>query len=386
MSSYLALRGLRRLGEDVRMVMPPLAAGSRLRGKDVPVALTGRAQLGKLAYLPRFRRTMLEGGQPDILHAQGIWLYHTYAVAALGRRLGIPYIISPRGMLYPQDIAKSNKLFKLLSLRLRLLADLNDAACIHATCREEMDYCRRLGVVVPIAVVPNPVEIRDYQCAKTDNIRRVCYLGRLSPRKNVEGLIRAFAALGDIASKAELLIVGGGDKDYEARLRSEAARLGLCNVRFAGFLSGREKDEALASADVVAMPSEFENLGNVVLEGLVRRKPCIATHGAPWQDLRDNDCGWWVEYSQDAITAAVREALTASNEQLQAMGDRGRTLVEESYSETSVALRLQQLYQWIVNGRIGDDKPAFVETGGVNKLFLIIAVAVQSSMAERRAA
>ena len=62
-----------------------------------------------------------------------------------------------------------------------------------------------------------------------------------------------------------------------------------------------EKDKALASCSVLAMPSEFENLGNVILEGLVRRIPCIATTGSPWKELNECECGWWVEYSQERV-------------------------------------------------------------------------------------
>ena len=78
----------------------------------------------------------------------------------------------------------------------------------------------------------------------------------------------AFAELGEKAKDAELLIIGGGDDAYEAFLKKKVERLKLKNVVFAGFLNGEEKDKALASCSVLAMPSEFENLGNVILEGL----------------------------------------------------------------------------------------------------------------------
>lgn len=66
-------------------------------------------------------------------------------------------------MLYPQDINKSNKLFKILSLKFRLLNDLNNAACIQVTCKEEMEHCRKLGITSPIAIIPNPIAIEEYK-------------------------------------------------------------------------------------------------------------------------------------------------------------------------------------------------------------------------------
>lgn len=122
-------------------------------------------------------------------------------------------------------------------------------------------------------------------------------------------------------------------------------------------MSGEEKSEALASCSVIAMPSEFENLGNVVLEGLVRRTPCIATKGSPWQVLQTHGCGWWVEYSQTQITSAVKEALNTPQEVLEEMGRRGRALVESRYSVQNVASNMKLLYDWIL-GNVA--KPGFV--------------------------
>ena len=220
-----------------------------------------------------------------------------------------------------------------------------------------MLHCRNLGITSPIAVIPNPVEIKTYPYKKLDSIKRIGYLGRLSPRKNVEGLIRAFADLRGEAEKAELLIIGGGDDKYERYLRNEVERLNLRNVKFAGFLSGEEKDRAISSCSVLAMPSEFENLGNVVLEGLVRGVPCIATQGSPWEELSTHNCGWWVPYCQEEITHAVRLAIHATDNELTILGQNGRKLMEERYSVEAIAQKMKTLYEWILEKK---DKPDFV--------------------------
>jgi glycosyltransferase involved in cell wall biosynthesis len=357
MSTYNTLWGLQNLGVNTQVIMYPLSNNGRLRGTEVPVYIAKAPIDPKLLYSHSFKNEIRSLGEYDIYHAQGIWQYPTYAIADVAKEKKKPYLITPRGMLYPQDIAKSNKFFKILSLKFRLLRDLNKAACVHVTCEDEMKHCRQLGVTSPIAIIPNPVEIKDYPYTKSDDIFRLGYLGRLSPRKNVEGLIYAFAELGDEATDAELLIIGGGDEQYENFLKSEVDRFGLRNVRFVGFLSGEEKDKAIASCSVLAMPSEFENLGNVILEGLVRGIPCIATHGAPWKELETHHCGWWVEYSQSAITEAIRLALHTSTTELEQMGKNGRKLMESDYSIEAVARKMKALYQWILKM---EDKPDFV--------------------------
>lgn len=251
-------------------------------------------------------------------------------------------------MLYPQDIAKSKPFFKKLSLRLHLLSDLNRAACVHVTCDDELRHCRNLGVSSPICVIPNPVDVNVPHPHKTDDVFRLGYLGRISRRKNVESLIYAWAALSNKTSNAELLIIGGGDDDYMSFLETEVVRLNLHNVRFTGFISGQEKEDALASLSVLAMPSEFENFGNVIVEALVRGIPCIATKGAPWQDLQTHDCGWWIDFSQDAITDAVSQAIATSPERFREMSANAVALARSKYSVESVAQSLLSVYNWIL--------------------------------------
>lgn len=357
-STYNTMRGLNAIGVETHVLMYEMGVGGKLIGNDVPVHFAKKPIEHSFCYSPYYKGEIISCGDFDIYQAQGVWQYNTYALVDVARKRGKPCIITPRGMLYPQDIAKSKSWFKNMSLKIRLLDDLNRAACVHVTCEDEMNHCRNLGVTSPIAIVPNPVEIKEYPNAKKDDVFRLGYLGRISRRKNVEGLIYAWSELGDKVKKnAELLIIGGGDEEYMAFLKNEVARLNLSNVRFTGFISGQEKEDSLSSLSVLAMPSEFENFGNVIVEGLVRGIPCIATTGAPWKDLEDYQCGWWVEYNQTAITKAVQSALETSVDELYAMGVRGKKLMKDKYSIEAVAKQMKEVYEWLLGNH---EKPDFV--------------------------
>lgn len=357
-STYNTMRGLNAIGVETHVLMYEMGVGGKLIGNDVPVHFAKKPIEHSFCYSPYYKGEIISCGDFDIYQAQGVWQYNTYALVDVARKRGKPYIITPRGMLYPQDIAKSKSWFKKMSLKIRLLDDLNRAACVHVTCEDEMNHCRNLGVTSPIAIVPNPVEIKEYPNAKKDDVFRLGYLGRISRRKNVEGLIYAWSELGDkVKENAELLIIGGGDEEYMAFLKNEVARLNLSNVRFTGFISGQEKEDSLSSLSVLAMPSEFENFGNVIVEGLVRGIPCTATTGAPWKDLEDYQCGWWVEYNQTAITKAVQSALETSVDELYAMGVRGKKLMKDKYSIEAVAKQMKEVYEWLLGNH---EKPDFV--------------------------
>lgn len=359
LSSYLTLKGLRESGIDASMFMHELRPKEELVGNDVPVHYTAAPADIKFGYSATYRKDLEQCGEYDIYHAQGIWQHPTYALINHAKRHHKPYLITPRGMLYPQDIRKSNELLKRFSLFIRLKRDLNKAACVHVTCMEEMKHCRDLGITSPIAVIPNPIEIQCFKEQKMDDRFRVGYLGRLHSRKNVQSLIYAFAELGGKVEKAELLIIGGGDDAYEVFLKKEVKRLQLTNVRFTGFLTGQEKKNAIASLSVLAMPSEFENLGNVILEGLVRGIPCIATKGSPWEELQTHHCGWWVEYNQKAITEAIEQALYTPQQELLVMGENGKKIMLEHYSVEAISNKMKALYEWVLGKQ---EKEEFIYT------------------------
>lgn len=362
-STYHTMKGLNAIGVQTELLSYELGESGKLIGMDVPIHFVKRPCEPIFGYSPTYKRSIRDCGDFDIYQAQGIWQYNTYALVDVARKLHKPYVITPRGMLYPQAINFSKPWFKKMSLKLRLLRDLNHAACVHVTCEDEMNYCRDLGVISPIAVIPNPVKVEQHP-AKTDSIFRLGYLGRVSKRKNIESLIYAWDTLKNKTENAELIIIGGGDEQYLQFLKDECARLHLTNVMFTGFIAGQEKEKVLSGISVLAMPSEFENFGNVIVEGLVRGIPCIATKGAPWKDLEDFHCGWWVEYSQKAITDAVSKALSCSAEILAEMGERGKQLMKDKYSIEAVAKDMKNMYDWILKKA---EKPAFIHFFNSNK-------------------
>ncbi|MDX1378575.1 MAG: glycosyltransferase, partial [Anaerolineales bacterium] len=88
---------------------------------------------------------------------------------------------------------------------------------------------RGYGVENHIEVVPNGVDLTRFHDANplsrddfgfsNDDILLV-YAGRLAPEKNLEFLIQAFSGITHIVPNVRLLIMGGGQKDFEEEIRS----------------------------------------------------------------------------------------------------------------------------------------------------------------------
>lgn len=358
LSTYLTIKGLQNCGVDVEMVMPPLEEGGELVADNVKLHYTAPVRNIRLGYMPKMGNLLHQLPQYDLYHVQGLWQWLGHSVAVFARKLNRPYIITLRGMLYPQALAHSS-LIKKTSLILYQRRDLQQATCIQATCEEEMLYYRKLGFTNPVAVLPNPIDtegIIDCPIHKNDKIR-IGYLGRIHPRKRIERLIYAFDTLRDELHNAELLIIGADDKKYEHFLHSEVVRLGLNNIRFTGFLTGKEKDNAIRSLSYLAVPSDFENFGNIVTEALVRGIPVIASKGMPWKELHEYNCGWWINNDQTSINETLRQAISIPESQRIQMGENGKKLIQERYSIEELGGKMKRLYEWILNG---DNKPEFV--------------------------
>lgn len=295
----------------------------------------------------------------DLYHTNGMWMHCNHITCAVARQKGKPYIITPHGMLYPQAMARS-AWKKQLQLRLGGVdKDLRQAACIHCTCLEEMKHYRELGYKNPVAVIPNPVPIPSYinELKSDRTVKRIGFLGRLHPRKNVEALLEAWIACGNKVKDAQLVIMGKGEPHYEQMLREKVASHGLKNVDFAGFVTGREKFERLASLTALCVPSDFENFGMIVTEALSVGTPVIASLGTPWEELNTRHCGYWVNNDVPTLADTIAQVLSLSADEIFQMGENGKQLVREKYQDTQVAKMMVQLYSWIINEEV---KPEFV--------------------------
>jgi glycosyltransferase involved in cell wall biosynthesis len=90
------------------------------------------------------RRIQDLASEHDIVHIHGIWQFPDWVAAAAARRAGIPYVISPHGLLQPARLKKSS-LKKRVAAILADRAMLNQASCLHATAHDEADAFRLFG-------------------------------------------------------------------------------------------------------------------------------------------------------------------------------------------------------------------------------------------------
>ena len=366
LSLSLQMKGLIESGVDISCLMIPLSEKEgygKMTDDKLPVHYTNpiKFSIGGWAYIPQIDKMLEDFSDVDIIHNQKIWSYMAHRTVKFAQKNKIPYIVSLRGKLYPEALA-AHKLKKQFALWAYQKKDIEGAACIHATCVEELELFRKLGYKNPVAVLPNPYNMDAIDMSKpiqqADKFR-VGYLGRLHPRKHVERLIYAFDSYRDELKDSELLIIGAYDSDYEEFLHAEVKRLRLNNVKFTGFVTGEAKENAVNSLSILVVPSDFENFGNIVPEALAHGVPVAASKGMPWEVLEQRNCGWWIYNDQDTINKIILKAKQSGKEELEEMGKNGQKYVFEELNYRNLGLKLKLLYEWTL-GRKG--KPDFVYT------------------------
>jgi glycosyltransferase involved in cell wall biosynthesis len=293
----------------------------------------------------------------SLVHLQGLWDGASLALALLRNPLECPLVVSPRGMLEPWALAQ-RKIKKKAALGLWQQGLLTKATILHATSQMEYEGFRRLGLRNPVAIVPNGIDISSADVARCDpaphsrnaeasSPRRCVFLSRLHPKKGLPILLSAWDRLRPQGWTLE--IAGAGDEAYVRQVRELIAELNFEGVSLVGDLRGSEKWRFLAGADLFVLPTHSENFGIAVAEAMAVGVPVITTQAAPWQVLRDQRMGWWVSVDEQAVAAALHEAVSEPIPNLRARGERARKYVQESFGWDSIGHRMRACYDWALS-------------------------------------
>lgn len=273
-------------------------------------------------------------------------------------RAGVPYVVSPNGTARPiERRIRVKQLFALTAGR----SMLPRAARILAVSRSEVIQLREMGVSEStIALIPNPVDETEFdRPIDGAGYRRrmglgdgpvVLFLGKLTPRKGVEDLVRAF---GSVGNPRATLIVAGNDMGAGASVRSLVRRLALeRRVITPGLLKGSERLDALAAADVVVYPSRDEIFGLVPLEAVLAGSPVIVCNDSGCGEVISSIGGGLIVPPGDvsALRAAI-ETVLANADDWRQRANGAASGVRRRFGSDVICDRLESLYYEVVENQ-----------------------------------
>lgn len=290
----------------------------------------------------------------DVVHIHALFSFSSVAAAFAAQTRSVPYVIRPLGTLSEYGVKRRRPWLKAASFRLIESRILANAAAVHFTSQAEWDEATVLGVPLRGVVIPlgvdgaevtrqnsPPFEVKPGQ-------KVVLFLSRLDPKKNLEGLLRAFRMVRESHSSAILIIAGDGPAEYVRFIKSLADAEGIGEaIIWTGHVEGPQKWSAFAAADVFVLPSFSENFGIAAVEAMIARRACVIGCGvAIAQEIVGAGAGLATEPDPPSIANALKKLLREETLRHE-MGARGRDLAEREYASSVMARRLVELYRGI---------------------------------------
>jgi glycosyltransferase involved in cell wall biosynthesis len=296
-------------------------------------------------------------------HARSFDLAHIHAhhhllgvIAARElKRVRVPYVVTPNGTAGRIERRRFAKWVFDSTLGRTVLPN---ASRLLAVSRAEEVELMNLGTAEHrIRRVANPVDLSEFSPATEPGQFRqrlgikaqriILYLGKLTPRKGVDVLVRAFALLNDSDS---VLVIAGNDMGSQKQIVALIKRMKLENrVRLTGLLSGRKRLEALSDATVVAYAGKNEIFGLVPLEANMCGTPVVvADDSGCGENQRYLGGGLVVPYGDVSALADAIRSILDHDAQWQHAVQGARVKISSELGADTIAARLEAIYSELV--------------------------------------
>lgn len=277
---------------------------------------------------------------PDVLHVNHAWPW----ACAYGELAGL---LSPHTSVLVVDHLPLNVAVSRARRLVRRLLARNEQAHVSVGERAAREVEEVVGLPPgSVGSVPNGVPVRgpDGEPRPKQGVV-IGSLGRLTVQKRYDLLVRALQDL----PRATLMLVGDGPE--RARLTALAAELGVAN-RFVVTGWVKNARSYLSAFDIFALPSDWEGMPLGIIEAMHAALPVIATEvGSVAEVVCEGETGYLV---QSGDLRGVRERLASllgDSGLCTSMGERGRVVALEHFTDAVMARRYEAIYARAVGSR-----------------------------------
>jgi glycosyltransferase involved in cell wall biosynthesis len=308
--------------------------------------------LRRLYWSPQMKKALSrEVRSFDVVHLHSVFLWPIWAAARIAEKSGIPYVVSPRGMLVKDLIRRKSTLVKWAWIKCIEGHTLACAKAVHVTTRKELHEVRQFGFELPPAlIIPNGVDGPETEALNDrvagDHEREFAlFVGRINWKKGLDRLIRAWKHVPNV----NLIIAGNDEESYQVELERLADEVGVAErIRFVGMVEREAKWGLFRRAELFILPSYSENFGIAVLEAMSVACPVVVTPEIGLAEaVAESGAGLVIAGDPVSLGAAIAELLNDTARR-RAMGERGRQLASSSYCWSGLARQMVAGYKSIV--------------------------------------
>ena len=241
--------------------------------------------------------------------------YHAYHGIRVSR---------PRAVLVPtaeRDPALGLRIFRgsFRGVRALMYNSYEERALINAVSHNEQVPSVVVGIGSEVPADPEPQRFR--QATGIDGPVLI-YVGRIDENKGCRELFEYFQRYARLSPQLTLVLAGNPIMRIPEHPR----------IRHLGYVTDREKFDAMAAADLLVMPSYYESLSMVTLEAWALGRPvlvngrCDVLRG---QCLRSNAGLYYESYEEFAETL---HAIVSNSALRGALGEHGRAYFDAHYA------------------------------------------------------
>lgn len=226
---------------------------------------------------------------PGALRRARAGVFHA-PVNVLPARLPCPAVVTVHDLAfihYPQYFRPARRTYQRIFTRRSTRAATLVAADSESTKRDLVELfavpLERVRVVYP-AIEPDFRPITDPERLAAFRARQrlpehyLLFVGTLEPRKNLLGLVEAYAMLRALDPQAPPLVIAGGKGWYYQAVFDRVRALNLeGQITFAGYIAREDQPLWYSGADLFVYPSSYEGFGLPVAEALACGTPTLTS-------------------------------------------------------------------------------------------------------------
>ncbi|MHB8095447.1 MAG: glycosyltransferase family 4 protein [Candidatus Aminicenantales bacterium] len=202
----------------------------------------------------------------------------------------------------------------------------------------------KYGDVVGVGVdIPTGLKPADFRRRYSLSSPFVLYAGRIEPGKGCRELFDYFLAFARRAPDLKLALIGN-------RLMKIPAHP---SIRYFGFVSPEDKNEAMAAALATIHPSHLESLCMAALESLAVRTPILVQEAADplKRHCLAGQCGLY--FSNGAEFGEAMGALLENERLRRALGGNGLEYVERNYTWPLIVQKYENVFEHMLGSNPG---------------------------------
>lgn len=286
--------------------------------------------------------------KPDIIHLNHQWLI-AYAYR-IGKLMGVPVVCHFRDFADAEYFQHNRRYLSNVSRVIAISRAVEDRLVANGIPSD-----RIIQIYDGIDLQkfnPQRALTQSKKNVQGDNTIVIGYVGRLVQWKGVEDLLlAAYYLLKERPRGVRFVFVGEGEDGgrYVTELKDMAKNLGISDlVFFAGFQPN--VSAALASMDVVVLPSHGEPLGNIVLEAMAMGKLVIATNDGGAAEIISSQVDGFLVPPKDPVMLArtIQQVLDLPNEIQRQISWSATKKIEKYFSIQSQVKNLAKLYHDVI--------------------------------------